>query len=52
VWDGLGKTVPLVPFLAQLIGVVLKEFFCSFLMDFCLWKGYLGRLGEHTTVVV
>ena len=33
-WDGIGKTVHLVSFLAQLIGVVLKEFFCSFLMDF------------------
>ena len=27
VWDGIGKTVHLVTFLAQLIGVVLKELF-------------------------
>ena len=41
-WDGIGKTVHLVTFLAQLIGVVLKEFFCSFLMGFLAMKGLFG----------
>ena len=38
----MGKTVHLVTFLAQLIGVVLKEFFCSFSMGFLAMKGLFG----------
>ena len=41
-WDGIGKTVHLVTFLVQLIGVVLKEFSCSFLMGFLAMKGLFG----------
>ena len=38
----MGKTVHLVTFLVQLIGVVLKEFSCSFLMGFLAMKGLFG----------
>ena len=37
-WDSIGKTVHLVTFLAQLIGVVLKEFFLQFLDGFLAMK--------------
>ena len=37
-WDGIGKTVLLVTFLGQLIGVVLKEVFWQFLDGFMAMK--------------
>ena len=41
-WDGIGKTVLLVTFLGQLIGVVLKEVFWQFLDGFMAMKRLLG----------
>ena len=41
-WDSIGKTVHLVTFLAQLIGVVLKEFFLQFLEGFLVMKRLFG----------
>ena len=41
-WDGIGKTVLLVTFLAQLIGVVLKEVFWQFLDGFMAMKRLFG----------
>ena len=41
-WDSIGKTVHLVTFLAQLIGVVLKEFFLQFLDGFLAMKRLFG----------
>ena len=41
-WDGIGKTVLLVTFLGQLIGVVLKEVFWQFLDGFMAMKRLFG----------
>ena len=41
-WNDIGKTVLLVTFLAQLIGVVLKEFFLQFLDGFLAMKRLFG----------
>ena len=41
-WDSIGKTLHLVTFLAQLIGVVLKEFFLQFLDGFLAMKPLFG----------
>ena len=41
-WEGLGKTVHLVTFLTQLIGVVLKELFLQFLDGFLAMKRLFG----------